>query len=275
MSKNKKARHLKKDAQKAAARDAAQAEARKKQGISIQDIVNAAGAVKNDASLKDPCSNAIAAAAEPVMTELKTAAMKAMRKPFVGPLERGDVSRKIEFHGKASNLPLIAGSNYFSGEFDSKDLSLGLLVDDQAQWNDIWRTLGKTPPGPLPEKARAVIEYVRRNIADLSVAVAPDRIEIKDNNDIEIDWALIHVTKDEDKDAQSRFAVLLLPEKGKLKSNFNKVWPIREKRQRRDKYLESLDDIKKGPGQPLQAPARATFKRKHHLVGRTRGKNGY
>lgn len=275
MSKNKKARHLKKDAQKAGARDAAQAEARKKQGISIQDIVNAAGAVKNDASLKDPCSNAIAAAAEPVMTELKTAAMKAMRKPFVGPLERGDVSRKIEFHGKASNLPLIAGSNYFSGEFDSKDLSLGLLVDDQAQWNDIWRTLGKTPPGPLPEKARAVIEYVRRNIADLSVAVAPDRIEIKDNNDIEIDWALIHVTKDEDKDAQSRFAVLLLPEKGKLKSNFNKVWPIREKRQRRDKYLESLDDIKKGPGQPLQAPARATFKRKHHLVGRTRGKNGY
>lgn len=266
-------RQLKKAEKKAEKKAAKQAAAQKKSGISIQDIANAASAVKNDASLKDPCSNAIAAAAEPVMTELKKAAEKAMRKPFVGPIERGDVSRKIDFHGKASDLPLIAGSNYFSGDFDSKDLSLGLLVDDQAKWNDAWRTLGKTPPGPLPAKARAVVEYVRRNVADLSVAVAPDHIEIKDNNDIEIDWTLIHVTKDEDKDAQSRFAVLLLPEKGKLKSNFNKVWPVREKRQRREKYIESLDGLKKGPGQPVLAPTRASFPRKHLQSGRTHGRN--
>ncbi|HYD17325.1 MAG TPA: hypothetical protein VEF76_02460 [Patescibacteria group bacterium] len=183
----------------------------------------------------------------------------------------GDTASRVAIAGAAeAEIRNIKGYNFFAGDFTpSAATSIGTAVCTQEEWDALWRGLDRTPPGPLPKDTRAVFE-ARAEQKPRVTSYEPSSIVMNAHDEIWINWNKILVGKDEDPTAKGRYAVLLLPEKGTLKSKFNEVWPIREKREKMKKFDESLNLFRKGRNEILPAPGGANFS--HYRARRNTGK---
>lgn len=184
------------------------------------------------------------------------------------------IASKILIENKPAGAvcPLIGGNNLFTGEFKGMlDGTLGLTVMDQESWDSLWTTIGATPPGPLPEGAQAVFQAIRKGASREAIAFEPSKIAMAAaGSRIHIDWDRLHIAPEEDMNARSRFAVVLLPENGSLKASFNDVWPVREKSAQDRAFKESLSLFQTGIKRP-DAPAVSVAFNKYHA--RTQGMN--
>lgn len=163
-------------------------------------------------------------------------------------------ARKIKIENKLTGepCPLINGNNFFSGEFKGMNGTFGLTATNQDEWEKMWETIGAKPPGKLPADAIAVLQAVKEPKGTEALAFEPSRIAMaaaemmNGDRKINIDWNRLHTAYDEDMQAHPRYAVLLLPGRGKLKASFNDIWPQREKREMEIAFNESLKIFKDG-----------------------------
>lgn len=162
--------------------------------------------------------------------------------------------RKIKIENKDTGAPCpeIGGNNFFTGEFKGGNGTFGLTAIDQDEWEKMWETIGDEPPGRLPRNSIAVLQAVKESKGTEALAFEPSRIALaaaemmNGDRKINIDWNRLHVDLSEDMRAHPRYAVLLLPNKGRLKASFNDIWPLREKREMEMAFTESLKLFKDG-----------------------------
>ncbi len=170
-------------------------------------------------------------------------------------------AEKIDISGKTGSCPLISGHNLFTGDFNSVNTAVNLVVSSQFEWEQAWALLGAKPPGVLPPNSRALFEAVKKSLNDITVSFRPDKVVVE-GKDLVINWQRSNVAKDEDMNAKAGYSVLLLPKKGELKAQFSDIWPVREKRALDAWLEESYKVFKKGSTTALLAPQAAAF-RKH------------
>ena len=173
----------------------------------------------------------------------------------------GDSASKIAINGAITRqMPNISGFNFFSGDFTPKTVnSVGTAVCTQEEWDAMWKTLDRPAPGPLPDSTRAIFQAINEATKQRATAFEAANVTLTATKDIKVEWNRLHVGKDEDPKVQDRFAVLLVPEQGKLSSSFNDVWPLREKREKMKKFDESLNLFRKGQSSILTSPSVAKF----------------
>lgn len=173
----------------------------------------------------------------------------------------GDSASKVAIIGALdAQMPFISGFNFFSGDFTPKAVnSVGTAVCTQEEWDAMWKTFDRPPPGPLPPHTRAIFQAISETLKQRVTSFEAATVTLSATKDIKVEWNRLHVGKDEDPKVQDRFAVLLLPEAGKLSSTFNDVWPIREKREKMKKFDESLNLFRKGQKAVLSSPSVAKF----------------
>jgi len=115
----------------------------------------------------------------------------------------------------------LEGANFFSGPHRARRLGgFGNISMTDTNWRQMWRSLGHTAPGPLPEGAVAVMNVEDR--ADDPVDMLPEKIT-RDGREIEVSWNRYHTAVEGEKPVVSRFAVLLLP-RGKLSQVFRDTY---------------------------------------------------
>lgn len=176
-------------------------------------------------------------------------------------------AKKIKIENKLTGepCPLIEGSNFFSGEFKGVNGIFGLTATDQESWEKMWETIGAKPPGRLPAEAIAVLQAVKQPKSAEALSFEPSRIAMaaaemmSGDRKINIDWDILHVDFAEDMLAHPRFAVLLLPNKGKLKASFNDIWPLREQRAMESAFKDSLRIFSEGVTRPKKNKLSVTF----------------
>lgn len=173
----------------------------------------------------------------------------------------GDSASKIAINGALDRqMPDISGFNFFSGDFTPKMVnSVGTAVCTQEEWDAMWKTFDRPAPGPLPPGTRAIFQAINEQTKQRATAFEAANVTLTATKDIKVEWNRLHVGKDEDPKVQDRFAVLLVPEAGKLSSTFNDVWPVREKREKMKKFDESLNLFRKGQNTTVSSPALAKF----------------
>lgn len=173
----------------------------------------------------------------------------------------GDSASTVAIIGAITKqMPSIAGFNFFSGDFTPKTVnSVGTAVCTQEEWDAMWRTLDRPPPGPLPDETRAIFQALNESIKQRATSFEAANVTMTATKDIKVEWNRLHVGKDEDPKVRNRYAVLLLPQQGRLSSVFNDVWPMREKREKMKKFDESLNLFRKGQGAKLPSPSVARF----------------
>ncbi len=173
----------------------------------------------------------------------------------------GDSASTVAIIGALdAQMPFISGFNFFSGDFTPKTVtSIGTAVCTQEEWDELWKTFDRPPPGPLPRGARAIVQAISETLKPRTTAFEAANVTLTATKDIKVQWNRLHVGKDEDPKVQDRYAVLLLPDQGKLSSTFNDVWPLREKREKMRKFDESLNLFRKGQNSILTSPSVAKF----------------
>lgn len=177
------------------------------------------------------------------------------------------IARKIKIENKLTGepCPLINGFNFFSGEFKGVNGTFGLTATDQDEWEKMWETIGAKPPGKLPAEAIAVLQAVKESKSAEALSFEPSRIAmaaaemLNGDRKINIDWDRLHIDYAEDMTARPRFAVLLLPNKGKLKASFNDIWPIREQKAMESAFRDSLKIFSEGVTRPKKNTLSVTF----------------
>lgn len=173
----------------------------------------------------------------------------------------GDSASKIAIIGALDRqMPDISGFNFFSGDFTPKTVnSVGTAVCTQEEWDEMWKTFDRPPPGPLPPGTRAIFQAISESLKQRVTSFEAANVTLSATKDIKVEWNRLHVGKDEDPKLKDRYAVLLLPDAGKLSATFNDVWPIREKREKMKKFDESLNLFRKGQNALVPGPALAKF----------------
>ncbi|MEZ0226282.1 MAG: hypothetical protein ACAH83_17125 [Alphaproteobacteria bacterium] len=114
-----------------------------------------------------------------------------------------------DFNGES--LPEIGGCNFFYGEYSGAPNEQRSLsnTQDNAQWEDFWRTcLKEEPPGPLPKGAHAILlaGYDRGN----PVAHEPESLTYEDDG-LKVLWNRIQLRGEPQGSGKSRYGVLILP----------------------------------------------------------------
>ncbi len=173
----------------------------------------------------------------------------------------GDSASAVAITGAlAAQMPHISGFNFFSGDFTPKTVnSVGTAVCTQDEWDAMWKTLDRPAPGPLPIDTRAIFQAINESAKQRATSFEAANVTLTAAKEIKVQWNRVHVGKDEDPKQQDRFAVLLLPQQGKLSSVFNDVWPLRDKREKLKRFDESLNLFRKGQNALLPSPSVARF----------------
>ncbi len=173
----------------------------------------------------------------------------------------GDSASTVAIIGAITKqMPNISGFNFFSGDFTPKTVnSVGTAVCTQEEWDAMWKTFDRPPPGPLPDETRAIFQAINESAKQRATSFEAANVTLSATKDIKVQWNRLHVDKDEDPKVQDRFAVLLLPQQGKLSSVFNDVWPLRDKREKMKKFDETLNLFRKGQSVLVTSPSVAKF----------------
>jgi len=170
-------------------------------------------------------------------------------------LEKSIVMIETQTMMPASPL-LVDGANRFSGVYGAGTGFISYSTS-AVSWQEMWRQLGMSPPGPLPKTAQAIfhghqseenaIRYVPRNI----------RFE---NGEIEIDWDRQHIPKAEQPAAASYFSILILP-KGNISERYTNSYPLEEARQRQAMLDSEAKVFTEGLAVPVRKMRPPIFKR--------------
>ena len=173
----------------------------------------------------------------------------------------GDSASTVAIIGALdAQMPSISGFNFFSGDFTPKTVtSIGTAVCTQEEWDDMWKRFDRPSPGPLPPGTRAIVQAITETLKQRYTAFEAVNVTLSATHDIKVQWNRVHVGKDEDPKVQDRYAVLLLPDAGKLSATFNDIWPLRDKREKMKKFDESLSLFRKGHNTALTSPSVAKF----------------
>jgi hypothetical protein len=114
-------------------------------------------------------------------------------------------AEKIEIEG-ATEVPLIKGCNFFTGEFVDKGMSLLSGGVSQREWDFYWRRFtGAPPPGTLPEGA-LVMMYAGGNGGQPTL-MQPQKVSLKD------DIADVHWRFTETDEGKLSYSILIVPGK--------------------------------------------------------------
>jgi hypothetical protein len=138
----------------------------------------------------------------------------------------GRKSEKVTVEG-CSDAPAIDGCNFFSGEYMDDDqggasIAGGLRQED---WEFFWcRHARKSPPGPLPEGALAILRF-DHSPGDPTV-LEPESVKL-DNDVAHVSWKHIHTILPGEPEERSRYAILIVPGK-ELKEVFNPLFLAEE-----------------------------------------------
>lgn len=158
------------------------------------------------------------------------------------------------------DVPLINGSNLFTGDYEGDVEKIGNVIDTQDGWESYWGALKQEPPGPLPDNAVAIFQ-ADRSVHGVAISIEPAKV-CRLGDEVTVEWKRINEPRAEKMDAHSHYAVLLLP-KGELTASFMDTFPLAEAREQRAKLGEAIQTLKTGLQEDLSAPPRAMFMKKY------------
>ena len=121
-----------------------------------------------------------------------------------------DRASKLRHSFNGQPLPEINGCNFFTGDYDARNGLIGMTSSDPDTWDMFWRSIVKQePPGKLPDGAMAIM--IAHDTKGDPVEYFPESA-VHENDGTTVRWQRRHLKADDQPDAKSQFAVLLIPD---------------------------------------------------------------
>jgi hypothetical protein len=146
--------------------------------------------------------------------------------------------------------PCINGSNLFTGDYTGGSGSMGMTVDNDADWRMFWTgTFKCDPPGPLPKGAMAIM-IGESGLPGDPVELVPESI-VRTNKNIDISWQRVHTAEPGGPEKKSQFAVLVVP-KARNSQVYHDVFVAEEQRKVAEKLADDLKAFTEGTQTPIK-----------------------
>ena len=121
-----------------------------------------------------------------------------------------------------SVFPMLDGKNYFTGELPpdlDRNGQIGMMADNQQDWEVLWQATGTAAPGALPRDTQAVM-FMAANKAGHHVTTAVASA-VKKHKEINLEWNVTYTPMADGEKRRVSFAVILLPKAVGVSSHYN------------------------------------------------------